>query len=198
MRHGRLRRKLGVKTNHRKALLRNLIRNLVIHKRIRTTWAKAKEASSLADQMVELAKRGDLHARRTLISRLGSSQTAHDLITKIAPHFKERRGGYPRVLHLGARNGDGGEMALLEFTAVIEMPEKKKKPKKEKKAAAPEIKHAGQETEKPKKEKTKEKPEKASSEEKEKAAGEQQKEAQKKGGFLGALRRFLKGDEETH
>lgn len=195
MRHGRIKGKLGVKTKHRKALLRNLVRNLVIRKRIRTTWRKAKVASSFADSMVELAKRGGLHARRTLISRLGCPDTANTLIMQIAPHFKDRKGGYTRVLRLGGnRVGDNAEMALLEFTALIEAPEKPKKPKKEKKAVQ-------EEAPKPKKEKVKA-PEKETKEPKspegKKSEAKDKKEAEKKGGFLGALRRFIKGDEKSY
>ncbi len=206
MRHGRLRGKLGVKTKHRKALLRNLVRSLVIRKRIRTTLRRAKVASSFADSMVELAKRGDLHARRLLVARLGCADTADTLIKQIAPHFKERKGGYTRVLRLGMnRPGDNGQMALLEFTATIEVPEKPKKPKKEKTAGKSPEKTAaplGGKKEESKKEKTPEtKPkaeEKSAKSGKAKGAGEEEKkESQKKGGFLGALRRFLKGDEET-
>lgn len=199
MRHRRHRLTLGITVDHRRALLRNLVRNLVIRKRIRTTLAKAKAASSFADSMVELAKRGDLHARRLLIARLGCSQTAHTLITQIAPHFRERRGGYTRVLRLGTRPGDGAQTALLEFTATIETP---KKPKKEKKAK--EIQHEEPKAPKEKKEKVKEKAPEAKAEEKKKPSGKtaeeksEKKESEKKGGFLSALRRFLKGDEESH
>ena len=194
MRHRRLRRKLGVKTNHRKALLRNLVRNLVIRKRIRTTYAKAKEASAFADRMVQLAKRGeDLHARRLLIARLACPDTADTLIRQIAPLFKERQGGYTRVLRLGYRPGDGAETALLEFTTVIEAPPKPRKLKKEKKAERDEEKifQTRQTEDKSEaKEKEKEKEEKKPPESREK------KESEKKGGFLGALRRFLKGDDQ--
>ena len=188
MRHGRLKGKLGVKTKHRRALLRNLVRSLVIRKRIETTLRRAKVASAFADSMVELAKRGDLHARRLLISRLGCADTAHTLITQIAPHFKERSGGYTRVLRLGKnRVGDGGEVALLEFTATLEVPEKSKKPKKEKK---------------PKRVKEEKAPEKkpvpkAGEGKSAKAEGKEKKEKEKKGGFLSALRKFLKGDDES-
>ncbi len=199
MRHQRRRGKIGVKTHHRKALLRNLVRSLVIRKRIRTTLLKAKEASSFADSMVELAKRGDLHARRLLISRLGCADTAHTLIAQIAPHFKDRRGGYTRVLRLGSRVGDAADMALLEFTAVMAVPEKAKKPKKDKKTK--ESSHEEMPAEKPKKpakEETKaeEKGGKKTPEKREEK--QEKKESEKKGGFLGALRRFLKGDEESH
>ena len=199
MRHQRLRRKLGVKTKHRKALLRNLLKGLVIHKRIRTTLAKAKEASSFADQMVTLAKRGDLHARRLLIRRLGSDDIARALIKEIAPHFQDRQGGYTRVLHLGSRNGDGSAMALLEFSTFIEALEKPKKPKKEKKPKAPKPEQAEGIPEKPKKEKAKPKELEVPSEEKKekkKEEKEEKKETEKKGGFLNALRRFLKGDDQ--
>lgn len=195
MRHQRLRRKLGVTSPHRKALLRNLVRNLVIRKRIQTTFAKAKEASAFCDQMVTLAKREGLHARRVLIARLGCSETAHTLITQIAPHFKERQGGYTRVLHLGTRKGDNAQTALLEFTAVIEAPEKPKKPKKEKKPK--EVRHEETVHEKPKKEKAEQKPAAPAKETTAKGPEEKEKkESEKKGGFLSTLRKFLKGDDK--
>ncbi len=198
MRHGRLRRKLGVKSNHRKALLRNLVRHLVIYKRIQTTWAKAKEASAFADGMVELAKKGaDLHARRTLISKIRCPKTAGMLITQIAPHFKERKGGYTRVLRLGNRVGDGADMALLEFTAAIEAPKKPKKEKAKKAAQdAPARKEAAPEPKTTKKKDSHEGKISESRKEEKKASSEEKKESEKKGGFLGALRRFLKGDDE--
>ena len=160
------------------------MRNLVIRKRIQTTFAKAKEASAFADQMITLAKRGDLHARRVLISRLGCSQTAHTLITQIAPHFKERQGGYTRVLHLGNRKGDNAQTALLEFSTLIEAPEKTKKPKKEKKPKEVKHEHA---------------PKPAAPAKETKAKGPEdkdKKESEKKGGFLSTLRKFLKGDDQ--
>lgn len=192
MRHRRLRGKLGVKTKHRTALLRNLVRNLVIHKQIRTTLNKAKAASRLADQMIHLAKDGNLHAHRLLIARLGSSETAQRIL-ELAPHFKERNGGYTRVLRLGYRAGDAAETALLEFTVPIERPEKPKKPKKEKKAKETKV---SEEPEKKKKEKEKVKEKEAEAKQPEKKE-EGKKEAEKKGGFLSALRKFLKGDDKS-
>ncbi|MBN1688879.1 MAG: 50S ribosomal protein L17 [Candidatus Omnitrophica bacterium] len=188
MRHRRVRRKLGVTTKHRKAKLRNMVRSLVLHKKIRTTMIKAKEVSAFADQMVTIAKRGDLHARRVLEAKLGSAEIAKALIRDIAPHFKNRQGGYTRVLRLGSRLGDGAETALLEFTETIQMPEKAKKPKKLKKEKAA-SKKDDSELEKLKAEKDK----KPSEGEKEKA---DKKESEKRGGFLGALRKFLKGDDQ--
>lgn len=204
MRHGNLRRKLGRKDEHRKALLKNLVRALVAHKRIETTLIKAKEASAYSDKMVELAKRGDLHARRLLIARTGCVQTTDALIKLIAPAFKDRKGGYTRVLRLGkVRVGDGAPTAILEFTVPFEVPEKKEKKKKAKKADVKE-----EVVEAPaKKAKTKEKKEtkeskahakeaaEAKPEKKEDETPESKKEAEKKGGFLGTLRKFLKGDE---
>ncbi|MCM8776144.1 MAG: 50S ribosomal protein L17 [Candidatus Omnitrophica bacterium] len=211
MRHRRLRRKLGVKSKHRKALLRNLMRGLVYYKRIRTTVTRAREASAFADQMITLAKRGDLASRRLLIAKLGSEDVAKTLITRIAPHFKDRKGGYTRILRTGFRNGDGSDMCLLEFSALIEIPEKAQKPKKEKKKKA-EAKEADkvEVKEKLKKEKVKEEEEKPGAEalkpeevlplkegkpkpEKEEKK-EEKKESEKKGGFLSSLRKFLKGE----
>ena len=180
MRHRRLRRKLGVVSSHRKALLRNLVRALVFKKKIHTTHAKAKETSAFADKMVTIAKKGGLHARRTLVSKLGDKDAARLLETVIAPKFKDRKGGYTRVLRTGVRVGDASQMAMLEWTAIFEAPTKKAKAKKEKKPAekAPE-KPAAKET--PKAAEAKPKTEK--------------KETEKKGGFLSKLRGFLKGDD---
>jgi large subunit ribosomal protein L17 len=186
MRHQRRRRTLGVVTAHRTAKLRNLVRALVLKKRIETTHAKAKETSALADKMVTIAKREGLHARRLLISKVRDPEIARILITQIAPLFKGREGGYTRVLRLGYRAGDGAQMALLEWTAVFEAPAKKAKKKKAVKAedkpaekapvkASPKAADVKKESEAPKQ--------------------TEKKDAEKKGGFLGKLRKFLKGDE---
>lgn len=193
MRHQRLRRKLGVTSDHRKALLRNLVKSLVERKRIRTTLARAKEASAFADKMVTLAKKNTLHAHRLIISELACPKTAGQLVKLIAPKFKERQGGYTRVLRLMPRPGDNSKMALLEFTEVIDPPKKPKKTKATKTAKT------GKE-EAPVAEKLDvKKPEKAlktkAAAEKAPEAGEEKKETEKKGGFLGSLRKFLKGDE---
>lgn len=182
MRHQRRRRTLGVVTAHRTAKLRNLVRALVLKKRIETTHAKAKETSAFADKMITIAKREGLHARRLLITKVRDPEIARILITQIAPLFKGREGGYTRVLRLGYRAGDGAQMALLEWTAVFEAPAKKSKKKK---AAKPADKAV---------EKT---PEKESPKAKESEAPKQteKKDSEKKGGFLGKLRKFLKGDE---
>lgn len=201
MRHLRRRRKLSLVTEHRKALLRSLIIGLVEHNRIRTTYARAKEASRLADRMVTIAKGGNLHARRELIRKLDSRPTAKKLVDDIAPLFKDVAGGYTRVMRYDFRPGDGAQMAFLEFTRVKEVPEtgpKKEKGKKKAKKAGPEDKAA--EPEKPKKQKKAKAPavkeEKAPESVPEKEAKPEAglKEEPKKGGFLGNLRKFLTGD----
>ncbi|MFA7255233.1 MAG: 50S ribosomal protein L17 [Candidatus Omnitrophota bacterium] len=186
MRHQRRRRTLGVVTAHRTAKLRNLVRALVLKKRIETTHAKAKETSAFADKMITIAKRDGLHARRLLITKVRDPEIARILITQIAPLFKGREGGYTRVLRLGYRAGDGAQMALLEWTAVFEAPAKKSKKKK---AAKPTDKAVEKTAvkESPKAADTKKESEAPKSTEK--------KDAEKKGGFLGKLRKFLKGDE---
>ena len=195
MRHQRLRRKLGVTSDHRKALLRNLVKSLVERKRIRTTLARAKEASAFADKMVTLAKKNTLHAHRLIISELGCSKTAGQLVKMIGPKFMERQGGYTRVLRLMPRPGDNSKMALLEFTEVIDPPKKPKKAAKAGKTATKTVKEEEPVAEKPEVKKS-EKVSKAKTEaEKAPEASEEKKETEKKGGFLGSLRKFLKGDE---
>lgn len=189
MRHGRRRGRLGLVFEHRRALLRNLARNLITHQQIITTHGKAKEASRLVDQLITIAKQNTLHARRQLISKLGSGSEsfAKRLIEVIAPKFADRKGGYTRVLHYRERKGDGASMALLQFTVpVAELKAKKPKKKKETKPAE---KETGKE--KPKAAAPKEEAKK-----KEEKKEELKKETPKKGGFLGSLRRFLKGDDE--
>ena len=196
--HRKRRARLGVKTKHRKALLRNLVRGLAIHREIVTTLARAHEASRLADQMVTLAKEGTLTARRRIISRLGSPDVAHIFISEIAPRLNDRKGGYTRVLKLNDRHGDGATTALLQFSVPIEIETKGTKPKKEKKpkAAKPAVEEKPVKPEKPAKvEKEKpakvEKPSAKPAEKKEK----EKPETEKRGGFLSKLRKFLTGDE---
>ncbi|WP_174615422.1 50S ribosomal protein L17 [Virgibacillus ihumii] len=114
-------RKLGRKTDTRMALLRNLASDLIIHERIETTEAKAKELKTVVEKMITLGKRGDLHARRQAASFL-YNQEANDnenviqkLFDDVAARYEERQGGYTRVLKLGARQGDGAKMAIIEL-----------------------------------------------------------------------------------
>lgn len=108
-------RKLGRDSSARKALLRSILTSFFAHGRIETTEAKAKETASLADQMITLAKRGDLHARRQVLSFLMDEEVTKKLFDTIAPKYQERQGGYTRVLKLGPRRGDAAPMAILEL-----------------------------------------------------------------------------------
>ena len=119
MRHRRSGRKLGRDASHRKALYANLTGALIEHGRIKTTVAKAKEVRPVAEQMITLGKRGDLAARRHAISTLRSQDVVHVLFADVAPRFKERPGGYTRIVKLGPRQGDAAPMAYLEFVDFV-------------------------------------------------------------------------------
>jgi large subunit ribosomal protein L17 len=115
MRHLKQGRKLGRTAAHRKALLRNLATALLEHDRIITTEAKAKELRRVADKLVTLGKRGDLHARRQALQVIRSNAVVRKLFDEIAPRFATRNGGYTRVLRLGYRPGDAAAMAVIEL-----------------------------------------------------------------------------------
>ncbi|MBO6210035.1 MAG: 50S ribosomal protein L17 [Schwartzia sp.] len=108
-------RKLGRDSSARKALFRSVLTSFFRHGRIEMTEAKAKEVSGLADQLITLAKRGDLAARRTAIARLYDEDVVRKLFGEIADKYKDRQGGYTRILKLGPRRGDAAPMALLEL-----------------------------------------------------------------------------------
>src|SRR5699024_9127322 len=114
-------RKLGRTTDQRMALLRNLASDLIIHERIETTESKAKELKSVVEKMITLGKRGDLHASRQAEAFLYKKQTEEDetvlgkLFDDIARRYEDSQGGYTRVLKLGARQGDGSKMAIIEL-----------------------------------------------------------------------------------
>jgi large subunit ribosomal protein L17 len=116
MRHARTRHKLSRDAAHRKALLRNLSKQLIEHERIRTSQAKAKAVKPEVEKLITLAKRGDLHARRLLLAKLGQDKfTVHKLVEEIAPRYTERPGGYTRIVKLGPRRSDSTEMVFLEL-----------------------------------------------------------------------------------
>jgi large subunit ribosomal protein L17 len=116
MRHLNQGRKLNRTSAHRKALFRNLVLALVKHERIKTTDAKAKELRRYADRMVTLGKRGDLAARRLAFSFMQSRDAVKRLFDEIAPRFKERNGGYTRVVKFGFRRGDAAPLSIIEFS----------------------------------------------------------------------------------
>ncbi|HZT15925.1 MAG TPA: 50S ribosomal protein L17 [Gaiellaceae bacterium] len=115
MRHQRAGKKLGRDAAHRKALYANLAGALIEHGRIRTTVTKAKAVRPLAEQMITLGRRGDLHARRQATAFLRSRDVVHVLFADVAPRFADRPGGYTRIVRLGPRPGDSAEMAYLEL-----------------------------------------------------------------------------------
>lgn len=141
MRHQNKTVKLGRSQAHRDALLANQVCSLIIHQRIRTTLAKAKAARPFADKMVTLGKKGTIHARRTAAAYLHQAAAVKKLFDEIAPRSADRKGGYTRIVKLGARKSDSAPMAVLEWvdTAPVEAPEEPaaEKPKAAKKKSAP-------------------------------------------------------------
>jgi large subunit ribosomal protein L17 len=134
MRHLRSGSKLGKQPAHRRAVLRNLVTNLIEKERIQTTLLRAKAARPLAERMITLGKRDSLHARRQAAGFLMTADATKKLFADLAPRFSERAGGYTRIVRTGWRIGDGAELAILEFIGS----ELKKKEKKTRKASAEE------------------------------------------------------------
>jgi len=118
MRHHVSGRPLGRNTAHRRALLRNLVTSFLRAERIETTEAKAKEVRALADQMITLGKRGDLHARRQVAAFLLDPAVVAHLFSSVSPRFTHRNGGYTRIIKTRRRYGDAAPMAILELTEI--------------------------------------------------------------------------------
>lgn len=108
-------RKLGRRSDHRDALLRNQVTSLLMKGSIKTTVTRAKETKRMAEKMITLGKRGDLAARRQVLAYIYDKGVVANLFEEIAPKYSERNGGYTRVLKLGPRRGDASEMAILEL-----------------------------------------------------------------------------------
>jgi len=116
MRHHNSKRKFGREKNERKALLNFLALNLIVREKIKTTEPKAKELKPFIEKLVTRAKKGDLATRRVVISKLSNrSKEVKKLFDVIAPKYADKKGGYTRVLKLGARKSDGAKMAIIEF-----------------------------------------------------------------------------------
>jgi large subunit ribosomal protein L17 len=115
MRHLKRTAKLGRTSEHRNAMLANLVCSLIEHKRVTTTLAKAKAARSVAEKMVTLSKKGTIAARRLAVARLHQDKAAKILFKEIAPAFKDRRSGYTRIVKLEQRQGDSAQRAILEW-----------------------------------------------------------------------------------
>ncbi len=115
MRHGVAGRKLGVTTSHRFAMFRNMAHALIKHEQITTTLPKAKELGPVAEKLITLGKRGTLHARRQAYAQLRDDVIVAKLFTVIAARYKDRHGGYTRVMKAGMRYGDAADMAVIEL-----------------------------------------------------------------------------------
>lgn len=115
MRHLKKGHKLGRTHSHRKALLANMASSLILHERIQTTDAKCKALRPYVERLVTFGKRGDLHARRVVLSRLRDREATAKLFESIAPRFETRAGGYTRIVKVGSRDGDRAPISLIEF-----------------------------------------------------------------------------------
>ena len=115
MRHGKKIAKLGRTSSHRKAMLGNMVASLFENEAIRTTNVKAKELRRVADRLITLAKRGDLHARRQILRSVPDKRLVAKLIDELGTRYRTRNGGYTRIVKLGPRRGDAAEMCIIEL-----------------------------------------------------------------------------------
>ena len=148
MRHQKKTIKLGLTAAHRKALLANQVCSLIEHQRIKTTLAKCKAVRPLAEKMVTLGKKGSLHARRTALATLRQKDAVKKLFDDIAPRAADRKGGYTRIVKLGARKSDSAPVAFIEWVdapIVTDEPVPEEKGKKGKAAKVPTEKPARKE-----------------------------------------------------
>jgi large subunit ribosomal protein L17 len=115
MRHRIAGRKLGRTTSHRLAMLRNLVTSLFEHEKLKTTDAKAKELRPLAEKLIGLGKRGDLHARRQVLAVVRKAEVVRKLFSILSPRYQARNGGYIRIVKMGNRPGDGAPVSIVEL-----------------------------------------------------------------------------------
>jgi large subunit ribosomal protein L17 len=115
MRHGKDHRKLNRTPSHRAAMLRNIVTSLLEHEQIRTTDAKAKEVRRMAERMITLGKRGTLHARRQALKTIRSKAVAAKVFDTLADRYRDRPGGYTRIVKLGSRVGDNAPISIIEL-----------------------------------------------------------------------------------
>jgi len=135
MYHGKAGRKLGRTSSHREAMFRNMVTSIIKHESIRTTDTMAKEVRKLADRMITLGKRGDLHARRQALSVVRDRDMVAKLFGELTERFRNRAGGYTRIIKVGYRFGDNAPVSILEY-----IPDEKKKEKAKPKRKAKEKK----------------------------------------------------------
>lgn len=142
MRHLKAGRKLNRTSTHRKALFRNLVTSLLQHEQVQTTDAKAKELRRVADRMITLGKRGSLHSRRQALAYIRSETVVKKLFDEVAERFRERPGGYTRIVKLGHRHGDAAPMSVIELTDRGEAAKAEAEKKRERRARRAEKKNA--------------------------------------------------------
>jgi large subunit ribosomal protein L17 len=138
MYHGKAGRKLGRTSSHKEAMFRNMVTSVIKHERIRTTDSKAKEVRKLAEKMITLGKKGNLHARRQALAFVRDKAMVSKLFGELTERYRKRAGGYTRIIKVGYRFGDNAPVSILEF-----IPEEKKKEK-----AKPKVKGKAKEKEK--------------------------------------------------
>ncbi|MCK4993591.1 MAG: 50S ribosomal protein L17 [Candidatus Omnitrophica bacterium] len=200
MRHRKSSKRLSRQSAHRKAVLRNQVKSLLVEERIKTTETLAKESRRLLAKLITFGKKDTLASRRQAFAVLADRSLVKLLFSEVAPRFSGRAGGYTRIVHLGNRRGDNASLVILEMTEMKKEDPKAKKPKKVKKTAAvKDVKKEVKESKEAKKEKTKDtqgaKATKAAKESKETKTSKDIKDDDKKG-FLGGLRKFLKKDKD--
>jgi large subunit ribosomal protein L17 len=183
VRHNRQTKRFGRTFSERKALLESLVTSLLKYQQIKTTVQKAKAAKRLADRVIHLGKQDSLAARRQVFSYLQDNALTSKLFKEVSPRFKDRKGGYTRILHLGRRKGDGAELALLELT---EKEIKLRPTKKSKKASLEHKGHAHEHAEEP------HKPQAHPQEKETHAAHPKEKPEKPKTGFFRNLGKFFR------
>jgi large subunit ribosomal protein L17 len=133
MRHGKAGSKLGRTSSHRKAMLRNMVTSFLKYEKVKTTDVKAKELKKVAEKMITLGKRGDLHARRQALAFVRDPEVVGKLFSELSERYRQRTGGYTRIIKMGYRTGDNAPLSSIEFIDTVQ----KKKPKKKAAPAAP-------------------------------------------------------------
>lgn len=194
MRHRKSTKRLGRQSAHRKAVLKNQVKSLLVKERIKTTLSLAKESRRLAEKLITLSKNDTVAARRQAFEVLVDRDLVKLLFTELAPRFANRLGGYTRIVHLGNRRGDNSPLAILELTELKKVEEKVVKDKKTKKTPKEAVVTQEKKETKKTSDKTKKTEEKTKNSE-EKVKGTKNSEEDDRKGFMGGLRKFLKQDK---
>jgi large subunit ribosomal protein L17 len=193
MRHRKALKKLGRDSSHRKAMFRNMVTSLFKYEQLETTDAKAKQLRPVAEKIITLAKRGDLHARRQALAYITDKAITHRLFEDLRERYLDRQGGYVRIIKKGHRRGDGAPISVVQL-----LPEEEGKKKRKKKAKAP--KSAGTAETKKKKEtkvKEEEKQDQKKGDKKEKKAGEKKEKKEEEKAEKKAVKKAKKTAKKT-